>query len=160
MGKVGLTTTDPKNPQQIADALTRLIEEFDGRISFGNPQDPTDDASTDLAGSTDVLHPGTLINMEGAWVELDVDTLDSNVTCYHHLNQPVSVSGEPNVRWLEFGYLHSGVGTAEAIGCWYEDGTVTANSIQLRFGSSGRTVAAGANVLKATLFFIPAIRRP
>ena len=144
--------------------LTDIRRQVDGLISFGHPQDPQNEGGSTLAGSTSTAHPGTLSNMDGSWVELDVTALDTPVACYHNLNIPVSVSGEPNVRWLVWGWVHDGnsADVASAPAALFEEvtNTVAANSIELSFYCAGARVVDGDHPLKVTLWFMPAVRRP
>ena len=156
---------------QAVDWMRQITEALDGRVSFGNPQDPGPDVtSTALAGVAATSHPGTLDNIEGTWVEVDVAALDTAVPCYHNLNLSVPVAGEPNVRWQTFGIMHSGVGTdtgtvaaTATVSVNFDEndsGTVAANSISLRFYAEATRTVDGDNPLKVSLFFTPAVRRP
>lgn len=147
---------DPKNPKSVVEHVDGVQRILDQQVSFGHPQDPGDDAGTALAGTT---HNGVIYNMEGTWVELRVTVLDANTTCTHNLNLTVLSASQPNCRWLVWGYQHdgTGAGTTSTISCNYEDGTVAADSIQLRFYAVARTVDAD-HPLKVTLWFIPAVR--
>jgi hypothetical protein len=157
---------DPKDPNAVITQVEEIRRTLDYLVEFGNPQDPTDATSTTLAGAAAGNHPGTLQNIFGSWVEVEVSTADTAVTCYHNLNMPV-ITGEPNVRWLVFGLEHDGwdggiVGAASwdgAMSCSFQTGdTINVNDIQLRFYAVAPRVIAAAHPLKATLFFIPAIR--
>jgi hypothetical protein len=152
---------DPKKPETLVDMIEELTLQEEGRISYGSPQNPEDLADTTLAGSAAGAHAGTLENMEGSWVELDVETADWPTTCYHNLNTPVAVAGSPNVRWLVFGYQHDGntADVASTVSCSFEVGDIVAvNSIELRFYVGGTRVVNKDHPLKVTLFFIRAIR--
>lgn len=167
--KIAAPLPDPKAPEfpdQIVSFLREVRRFADGMVEFGHPQDPTDPSATGLAGATTTSHPGTLVNIRGTWVELDVTALDTDTRCYHNLNLLVPYTGEPNVRWLLFGVIHDGTNVAagdEVVSCNFEEGSaVDADYIDLKFyrdGSGPRTVD-GTHPLKVTLFFIPAVRRP
>lgn len=161
MTKVPEILVDPSRPQSLVDQIKRLTRVANGLVGFGHPQDPLDDDGTTLAGASAGNHNGTTENIQGSWVELQVETLDAATTCHHHLAVPVVTAGEPNVRWLVFGFQHDGTGasaTSGAPGAQFESGdTVNEDNIQLRFYAPGRTVD-GDHPLHVTLFFIPAIR--
>jgi hypothetical protein len=165
MGRIGQNLPDPNNPKSLVDFLGEVRRVVDGNIEFGNPQDPADDTSSTLAGSTTGAHPGTLSNIKGTWCEADVDTLDSPITFYHNLNIDVAVSGEPNVRWLFSDYVHDGTGVTDGtavISCNFEPTTctVTTTSIDLQFYAAGGRTVDVTHLLKVSLFFVPAVRRP
>jgi hypothetical protein len=158
------SVVDPDDPQAIVEHLYRVQRVVDGRLEFGSPQDPRDPAGTALATGT--AHNGTILNILGSWVELDVTSQDAPVACVHNLDVPVtSVSGvnQPNVRWLVFGWQHNGAGAApgSTMSCNYEPtdaASITSNSFPLRFYAAGRTIGADPNDLRVTLFFVPAVR--
>jgi len=160
MGRVPKVLVDVKNPQSVVDYVSRIQRVVDGQIEFGSPQDPRDPASTNIADGT--TQNGTLLNIAGSWVELKLDDvgnlINTNVTCIHNLGVAVLSASEPNVRWLMFGWQHSGAGAGagSAVSAIYVDGAVTSNSIQLRFHAAARTVTV-ANPLKVCLFFVPAV---
>lgn len=163
--RIGRTLPDPAKPQSIVEFLARSQRIIDGQIEFGSPNDPNDPASVTLANGT--AHNGTLVNLLGAWVEIDVATLDAPQACVHNLGVPVTVVGgvnQPNVRWLVFGYQHSGTLAiaGSTISCNYEltdAANITTNSFPLRFYAAGtRTIAADPDDLRVTLFFTPAVR--
>jgi hypothetical protein len=149
----------------MSETIGDLQDSLDGGISFGHPQDPDSDTSTTLAGAggASAGHNGTLENINGAWVEVAVDTTPGPgvaITFTHNLNLDVPVSGSPNVRWLLFGASHDGTGTPGSanITVYFEEGdTVAADSIQLTVGATGLTVD-DTHPLTLTLFFIPAVR--
>jgi hypothetical protein len=161
MTRIARTLQDPSNPQSLSEYLSRLQRIVDGALGFGSPQDPKDPASTTFANG--VANNGTLDNIQGAWFELSLNDsshlLNTNITCTHNLNVQVLSAAQPNVRWLVFGWQHSGVGAGagSTVDCIYTDGTVTADSIGLRFFAAARTVT-DANPLKVSLFFVPAVR--
>ena len=168
MGRIPPSIVLPEQPQSIVEHLLRVSREVDGRVEFGSPQDPNNPASTTLANG--VIHNGTILNMKGAWVEVDVVALDAVVDCAHNLDVPVTLVGgvrQPNVRWLLFGYQHSGTLAiaGSTISCNFELGDaggapgITTNSFPLRFYAAGtRTVGADPDDLRVTLFFVPAVR--
>lgn len=165
MSRVPRVLYDPADPKAVAEHASRLQRVMDGQIEFGSPQDPNDPASVTLANGT--AHNGILQNMLGAWVEVDVTALDTRVDCAHNLGVPITVvaaTNQPNVRWLVFGYQHSGTLAiaGSTISCNYELGdaaSITSNSFPLRFYAAGtRTVGADPDDLRVTLFFVPAVR--
>jgi hypothetical protein len=164
MAKIGENLPDPNDLESIVEFIGAIQREVDGLIEFGTPQDPTDDTSTTLAGSASGAHPGSLQNIHGSWAEAEFGAVNTAVTFYHHLGLDVIGTDLPNVRWLFTNFRHSGAGPAT--GCLsleYDDAlcTVAANSIDLVIRASPggvRTIAAGANAVKCTVFFIPAVR--
>ena len=165
MGRIPPSIVLPEQPQSIVEHLLRVSREVDGRMEFGSPQDPNNPSSTTLANG--VIHNGTILNMKGAWVEVDVVTLDAVVNCVHNLDVPVTLIGgvnQPNVRWLIFGYQHSGTLAiaGSTISCNYELGdaaSITTNSFPLRFYAAGtRTVGVDPDEIRVSLFFVPAVR--
>lgn len=158
--RVPRSLVDPRDPQSIVNQVQRLTSTVDGLLGFGSPQDPTDPQSTDLADGA--AHNGSLENMDGSWVEVDVETLDAATTCTHNLAAPaISATASPNVRWLVFGYEHDGTGTtgaSDTVSCNYETGdAITDDAIELRFYAANRTVDA-THPLRVTLFFVRAVR--
>ena len=151
---------DPRDPQSVVDHLYRVQRVVDGDVEFGHPQDPADPQSTTLAdGAT---HNGTLLNIRGSWVEVEVAALDTAVTFTHNLAQPIVSASVPNVRWLHFLYEHDGTGVTDGtavVSCNYETGdTVGENAIALRFYAAGGRTVDGDHPLRATLFFVGAVR--
>ena len=166
MSRIPQVVVNPKDPQSIVDHLQRVSRVVDGRLEFGSPQDPNDPASTTAANG--VAHNGTVLNISGSWVEVTVDTADlaGGNPCVHNLGVPVTVVGavnQPNVRVLSFLFQHNGTGVnaASTLSFNYDTrdaGNITTNSFPLRFYvGGGRTVNAG-NPLRASLFFVPAVR--
>ena len=163
----------------LGQQLDSVVQTVDGRIGFGEPQDPNDPTSTTLAGAgfgTPAAghHNGTVANIEGSWVEIALTTLGmTKATCYHnlYLDNPqyaVPVTGQPNCRWLPFGVQHDGTGKDSGLAssrvgvdvCFLGD-TVAANSIQLRFNvrSEGDEVTVDSDhPVLVTLFFTRATR--
>ena len=165
MSKVNETLPNPKSPESIIQAIYEVARVVDREIEFGTPNDPLDDSSTTLAGSAATAHPGTLSNIRGSWVELQVTALDTPTPCYHNLSLDVAVSGEPNVRWLVMGFKHSGAGAGatSVVSCLFEEGgIVETDMIQLSFYAVSRTVSAvdPFEPLDVSLFFVPAVRWP
>lgn len=158
----------PENQEQ----LDQVINVINGDIEFGDPQDPNDPTSTTRAGGTGSgSHNGTLSNIMGSWV--DVSLTSANVTkvaCNHnlYLNSPehtVSVSGEPNCRWLIFGIMHDNQGEDSTssldVSVSFLGDTVSVNSIELRFDptTAGTAVTIDADhPILVTLFFTRASR--
>jgi hypothetical protein len=165
VSKIPSVIVDPDKPDSIVKALseaTRVVNEW---IEFGNPQNPYDDQSTTLAGAgTPTTHNGEMQNIRGSWVEVEFDAANAAEAFNHNLGLDVISADEPNVRWLFTNFRHSGAGAAT--GCLsleYDDAlcAVSANSIDLVLRASPggvRTIAAGANAVKCTVFFIPAVR--
>lgn len=167
MSRVPQVIVDPQDPRSVVEHLYRVQRVVDGRLEFGSPQDPRDPASTTLASGAAAAHNGTLLNVLGSWVEVDVVALDTLVLCTHNLAIPVtSVGGvnQPNVRWLLFGFQHSGntADAASVLSCNYELGdaaSITQDAFPLRFYAAGaRTVGADPDDIRASLFFVPAVR--
>ena len=156
MGRPQRSDANPKDPHSIVEHLGANQRILDGQVEFGHPGNPISDASTALAGTT---HNGTLMNMAGSWVELAVSALNTNTTCTHNLELAIPSASQPNCRWLVWGWQHDGTGAGATtqVNALYVDGTVGANSIQLKFYATTLTVGAG-NKLRVTLYFIPAVR--
>ena len=113
MSKIPRYLVDPDNPQSIVQQMEEIHRVADGDIAFGYPNDPVDETSTIAAGMADVNHNGTLENIVGSWAEVTFTAFDAKVDVHHNLfrNWPdyvLPVSGEPNVRWLNFGMSHDG----------------------------------------------------
>ena len=159
--RVPRVIVDPSNPLSVVEHVYRIQRTMDGDIEFGTPNDPRDPASTTLANGSD--HNGDLQNIRGSWVEVSITTggngLNNQITCTHNLNVQVLSGTTPNVRWLVFGFQHDGTGAlaGSSITAVYSGGTVTADSIQLKFWAGGLTVD-GSHPLKVTLFFVPVVR--
>lgn len=154
---------------QQLDELTRAVNE----MSFGEPQDPEDPTSTNLAGGADGTwaagdHNGTPGNIDGSWVEVGLqNTGVTDITCTHNLyglldnaQYVIPVTGEPNVRWLVFGVMHDGTAkdasTRLGVDVSFVGGTVAVNEIDLRFNlrAAGTTPTIGSsNPVQVTLFF-------
>ena len=87
MSRIARTLQDPKNPLAVAEHLSRIQRVVDGDIEFGNPNSPTDPASTTRATGGTGAHNGTLVNVSGAWVEISITATGSTRhTCTHNLN--------------------------------------------------------------------------
>lgn len=158
--RVPRVIVDPKNPLSIVEHVSRVQRVVDELIEFGDPQDPNNPQSTTPANGA--AHNGTQSNIRGSWVEVTLNSTtlrNTNVACTHNLGVQLLSASQPNVRWLLFGWQHSGLGTlaGTSVSVIYTDGAVTSDSIQLRFYAGGMTVN-DANPLKVTLFFIPAVR--
>lgn len=156
MSRIPRAIVNPSDPESVVQHLYRVQRVVDGELEFGCPQDPNDPQSTALADGA--AHNGLLLNVKGAWVELEVETLNANTTCTHNLNVQAP-TGLVNVRWLVFGWQHdnTGAGAGSTVSVLYVDGNVGENSIALRFYAAARTVSAD-HPLKVTLFFTPAVR--
>jgi hypothetical protein len=95
----------------------------------------------------------------------------STITCTHNLylahpQYAVPVSGQPNVRWQVFGWMHDGTGadatTELMLNVWFGGGTVSANAIALEVSvdvhaAAAPTIDADHPVL-ISLFFTRATR--
>ncbi len=138
-------------------------------VEFGSPQDPDDATSTTLAGAAAANHNGTVIDMDGSWVEVELtSTTQAAVTFNHNLflstpNYTIVSTAEPNVRWLMMGWIHDGDSASSSdvvVNVWYEGGTVTANSIplQTKVTVGGTLTVDGDHPMKLTLFFVRADR--
>ncbi len=159
----------------------RIVDEFNGRVSFGDPQNPKDPTSqTILAGDYSSAREdnrnGFIANMEGAWVEVSLTATITDKTCTHNLylgeptytsgtTQAVPVSGEPNCRWMIMGIMHDGTNkdgtTTAGVDVVFMGGTVSVNAISLRFivRSGGTALTVGSsNPVQVSLFFIRATR--
>lgn len=158
--RIARTLPNPDDPRSIVEYLARVQRIIDGGIELGNPQDPRDPASTTTADG--VSHNGTIVNGLLSWFEVRLDDatnlLNTNVTCIHNLDVSVLAADQPNVRWFVAGLQHDGTGTGagSTVTVIYVDGSVTSNSIQLRFHAAARTVTV-ASPLKVSLLFIPAV---
>ena len=172
--KVNKVQTDPDNPDSIVEQQNGIIQVIDGLIEFGDPLDPFDAANTGRAGATSTSHPGSTSNIHGAWVEIELTAEGrSTKTCYHNLyleednsgTYTLPTSGEPNVRWLLFGWGHDGVGadtnTRLDLAVYFLGGTVATNSVALEFDvtlTAGAWTLGSNNPLLVTLFFTRASR--
>lgn len=158
MGRIAKVLVNPDQPQSLVDALSAHQRVIDGGIEIGSPQDPRDPASTTPPNGVD--HNGTIVNSTNSWFQVVLDDstnlLNTEVTCTHNLGVP-SFSGRLNVTWqvLRIEHDNTGAGAGSAISVIYSGGTVTDNSIQLRFFASGRTVTV-AHPLTVMLCFYPA----
>ena len=162
----------------LSQQVNKILQIIDNRIEFGEPQDPSDPTSTTLAGDgfetpAAGAHNGTTSNIFGSWVEVALEATGVNIVkCYHNLyldsttspQYTVPVSGEPNVRWLVFGYGHDGTGADATSGllvtpAFVSGDTVAVDYIQLRISVStvgtAVTVSADHPVI-ACLFFTQA----
>jgi hypothetical protein len=134
MGRVRRVGLDPARPESSVDQLNEVLFELDGKVSFGEPLNPNDHDSLVLAGNivASPAHNGIRSNIEGSWVELEVNTLDYPYDCNHnlYLEQPGGyptepVAGEPNCRWFVVGWQHDG--TQRTL---YEDLRVAASAVK------------------------------
>lgn len=130
------------------------------RLSFGEPQDPSDPDSSTLAGGAGVSdHNGTLNHINGSWAQQSVTGFNVATTFTHNLDVPFVSSSTPNVIWFVSRLSHdgTGVGTDSVITCNYDSrDTVDRNSIQLRLYGQTRTLTG--HPVEATLFFMPVTR--
>jgi hypothetical protein len=173
MGQVARVTTGSGTLEDQMNALRQQMNEVllvvDDHIEFGEPQNPNDPTSTTLAGATgvDAAHNGTISNVNGSWVEILLTAAGTSVvTCTHNLFldpvYTVPVPGEPNCRWLPFGFIHDGTGGDATSGLSITPGfisgnTVTASAIDLSISviTDGTALTIDGNhPLRVTLFFI------
>jgi hypothetical protein len=159
---------NPEDPESVAQWARDVGDVVNGQLSIGEP------ISHDVALfpnpiSHDVaLFPnGVKGHMLGSFVNLVIGTgdLDANITCTHNLNIPNKGTGtgptEMNVGWVPVRWEHNGTGVAgvvETVSCNYEDGAITADSIQLRFYAAAARTVNDANPLYVTLWFFPTTR--
>lgn len=167
MSRVPRGPIGAKDPQEVVEHLGRVQRVVDGAIEFGSPQDPRDPASTTLAAGNAGGHNGTLLNIAGSWVEVEVDAADARFDCAHNLGVPVTVvaaANQPNVRWLVMGLRHNGAGVnaASTLSVNYDSrdaANITLNSFPLRLYAAGaRTVGGAPNTVRVSLFFTAAVR--
>lgn len=106
------------NEADLQKRITRLEQILHGLCSFG---DPGQSASE---------------NMAGRWVEVTVTSANrgAQTTVTHNLNTPTVGASTPNVAWLVW-RISGAVGATAAASAqvFYDGGTITTNSIQLRF---------------------------
>ena len=173
--RVDKVQPDPSKPESIVDQLSKVIQVVDGLVEFGDPIDPFDPGNTGRAGASSTAHPGSISNIHGSWVEVVITTAGTPqiVECHHNLyleennagTYTLPTSGEPNVRWLVFGWLHDGSGgdATSTLDCFvtFIGDTVAVNSVKLVFdvvkGGTNVTVDGDHPVL-CTLFFTRASR--
>ena len=168
--RINKVQTDPDKPESIAEQQRELIQVVDGLIEFGEPLDPFNPANTGRAGAAATSHPGSTSNIAGSWVEVVLETTGRiTKTCHHNLylnDGPTYVlptAGEPNVRWLLFGWMHDGDLDSSAtldLTVAFIGGTVATNSLQLEFQvTKGGTLTIDSNhPIVCTLFFTRATR--
>lgn len=162
--RIGRTLPDPSDPKSIVEYLARSQRIIDGFIEVGSPQNPNDPASTTLADGS--AHNGTLVNMAGAWVEVDVTAADTKFDCVHNLGAQVLVSGGnnlPNVRWQVMGFQHNGTGAiaTSTLSVNYDSrdqASISTTSFPLRLYVGVTRTVNGGNPVRVTLFFTPAVR--
>jgi hypothetical protein len=168
---------DPRDPQSHVDQTMGIIHELDGRVSFGDPQDPRDPQSRTIADGSagftvggaaapELAHNGTIENIRGSWVEVNVTSVNVQVhTVTHNLDVAIIDSTTPNVRWLKFAVMHDGTGGVfGATRLWTDVNwltqTVTPNAIDLTFAVlvGGVITIDSDHPVVFTLFFTPATR--
>jgi len=171
MARVPRRLVDPEQPLSIVEQLSEIQDVVDRKIEFGHPSHPEDISSVLAAGVTSTSHNGYTENIAGSWVELkfgDVVAGAHKATAYHNLfqddpNYTLPVAGVPNVRWLVFGFSHSGntVDAASTLSVAFDEsdsGSVAANSIKLSLNFGGTRVVSDAEPVTVTLFFVRAAR--
>jgi hypothetical protein len=163
----------------VAQQLDEVVRVVDSQVEFGDPQDPSNPASTNRAGDdfetpATGAHNGTVSNIAGSWVEVSLETIGTTIKkCYHNLyldsadtpQYTVPVSGEPNCRWLPFGVMHDGTDKDDSsrmgVDISFVGDTVAVDYIELRFNlqlaGTGVTVSEAHPVL-VSLFFTQATR--
>lgn len=170
MARIRNIQIDVTDPKSMAEAIQELQRVVGGLLDVGEPQNPYDESNTtDLAGDIvgppaagRPVHNGTPGNLLGSWVEVEIAAANAAVAFNHNLDLPVVGTDEPNVRILSQTLRHSGAGAAPGpLSLEYDDSlcTVGANTIELVLRAGGtRTIAAGANAVKASVCFVPATR--
>lgn len=174
-GRIGNNST----LEGLQSQLNRLKETVDHGIEFGNPGHPIDPSRelpvAGLPGAAQLVnqHNGVIDNIHGSWVEnyLTSRVNVKNILWTHNLyrNDPdyvLPVSGEPNVRWLNFGTYHDGfVGSSNRelyVNISFIGGAVNSNAIFLRcWPTAAGSTLPNVNIfhpIKMTLFFTKAIR--
>lgn len=175
--------------ESLQSQLDQLTSTVNGQLGFGDPVHPTSPAipfgdvpagNIPLVGFEDLAHNGTLDNIQGSWVEVQIEgpsypsLTTSTHICYHNLyaNDPdyvVPVANQPNCRWLVAGAMHDGFG-ANPLAAFhvrvayvaYTTGLVTPTSISLQFGMTwqgpGPFPVDVFHPIRVTLFFIKATR--
>jgi hypothetical protein len=148
---------NPEDPNSLTEWARTITSIVNGNISIGEP----------VSSDTTMMPNGVKGHLLGSFVNLVIGTgdLDVNITCTHNLNIPNKGTGtgptEMNVGWVPVRWEHNGTGVAgvvETISCNYEDGTITANSIQRRFYAAAALTVNDANPLYVTLWFFPTSR--
>lgn len=137
---------------QVEAALSDLAETLQGRLRFGDARHPDGTAQ----------HPnGYIENLEGSFVTVTWQSLDTAVTCQHNLD--LSTNGtantNPNVNWLVMGTKHNGTGANvnDSLSVVYEEGdTIDADSIELRLYTGGTRTVNVANPVTMVLWFTAA----
>ena len=157
----------------VAQQVDELLSVVDDKIEFGEPQDPNDPTATGLAGAMGAAgaHNGTTSNVAGSWVEVRIEAAGRTThTCTHnlYLDSPqyvVPVTGQPNCRWMVFGWQHDGEGTSGTtelmLNVWFQSGTVSANAIALEVSvdlHASTITLDGDHPILLTLFFTRATR--
>ena len=147
-------------PEHLAREILTVKEELNGRIAFGHPETTATDTSN-----------GRLLNIEGSWVVMTLTAATGVYTCTHNLNIPTTTIGAnsakpANVRWLMMGAeygIKDGTSAAPADPGAFTvqlirmiNGTITADSINIRYSVSGFTPSATEPVT-VTLFFTKAL---
>ncbi len=135
--------------ESIQAQITRLTTVMNGQLEYGTTtaeQKPLIRFAGQPGGGT-TFHNGTMINVQGSWVEALVTGISSveQVTCVHNLylddpNYTLPVSERPNCRWQHWGSRHDGtaadVTTVFGTHIMYHEyttGLVLANEITLQF---------------------------
>lgn len=156
-----------RNPRDLKDIAERVADllRFSSAVGFGHPGDERDPGGATLPGDTATSHPGTLVNIEGTWVRKNVTQLDTAIRCYHNLDVPVAVAGEPNVNIISAWFAHDGTGVnaASTISYNFEYGgadAVNKDYIDLRFYAGGTRTVDADHPIKVTLFVVPGERWP
>lgn len=159
----------------VAEQVDNLVRVVDQEIEFGEPQDPADPTSVvragDFATPAEGDHNGTTSNIAGSWVELHIEAPGRTTqTCTHNLylsdpDYTLPVTGEPNCRWMVFGWQHDGTGgsgtTELMLNVWFQSGTVTVNAVALEVSvdvHASTLTIDGTHPLLLTLFFTRATR--
>jgi len=178
MGQVARVMTGSGSIEDQIDALRQQMNEVllvvDDHVEFGEPGNPQDPEyalglrAGDMSAAG--MHNGTLSNVNGSWVEIELTSAGiTDAVCTHNLfsdtSYSVPVAGEPNCRWIHFALMHDGQagdGTSlYTVDVSFIGGTVAAEAITLRMNlvlaGTAITVDADHPVL-VTLFFTKATR--
>ncbi len=121
-----------------------LADLFQGRLSFGEPDDGAGNPRSD--------------NIDGLWATATFTALDTATTVTH--NGGFATTGTINCRWFIGLISHDGTAAdgTSAVSIQFEDGdTVNTNDIQLRCYVAATRTVDGDHPVTADLFFVPAV---
>ena len=144
MAQLERSTLNFRGLEGVTRFAQTLADLFNGRISFGEPDDGNGNPRGD--------------NIEGAWATATFTALDTATTVTHNLG--LNTAGTINCRWFVGKIEHDGTladGTS-AVSIQFETGdTVAADTIQLRCYTAATRTVDGDHPVLADLFFIPAV---